>query len=104
VAVLITGFREEPDVDRFIMAEIRYFKSMEMQVNRCEGTALRFDFQELDSPARLFVEISQRYPELRFLIDEDLAVRAFLAGELEEDADRAPFNDHRPTEEIYSTF
>ena len=103
-STLITGFPDEMGVDRFVMAEIRYFKSMEMQVNRCEGMALRFDFQDLDAVARLFAEISQRYPQLRFLIDGHTAVTAFAAGQAEEGVDLAPFGDHRPTEEIYSTF
>jgi hypothetical protein len=103
-AVLITGFQTEPEVDQFVMAEIRYFKSMEMQANRCEGPALRFEFRDLRSPGELFQAISSRYPSLVFLVDDGALTLEIREGELKQGGEIRRFAEHPPTEEIYSTF
>ena len=84
------------------MAEIRYFKSMEMQVYRCEGNALRFDFQDLPPITSLFRDISRRYPGLAFHVDDGAKTLQLVDGQ--EVPSEVTFGDHRPTEEIYSTF
>ena len=103
-STLITGFHEEVAVDRFVMAEIRYFKSMEMQVYRCEGNALRFDFQDLPPVVSIFQDLSRRYPDLSCLGDVGAAGVRLHAGEDRAAEAGADVGDYRPTEEIYTTF
>jgi hypothetical protein len=64
--LVVKGFASTEDLDRFVKAEIRYFKSMEMTLWRCEGPALRFAFGDLPDLASTAATLSCRYPGLLF--------------------------------------
>lgn len=101
-AWLVTGFTDQDALDVFVKAEIRYFKSMEMRVLRCEGPSLWLEMEDLPGLRRTAAAVARRWSALELVVTGGLPpVR--LAGDTEIAIERIP-DRPRVLEEIYSTF
>ena len=99
--LLVTGFSSEEELDRFVKAEIRYFKSMEMSLWRCEGPALRFAFGDVSDLAPVATTLSSRYPGLLLEVLQGDGWSRYASGR--RTAGQEP-SAPRPLELIYETF
>ena len=116
--VLITGFAAEREVDAFVRAEIRYFRSRVMTLGRCEGPSLKLVVEDEVKPGaeEQAAKIARRYPRLtvEILVREDgrRSHRRFVDGHEDRREPNGTRLDrlgrHERTlpvlEEIYETF
>jgi hypothetical protein len=99
--LVVRGFASRDELDRFVKAEIRYFKSMEMSLWRCEGPALRFTFGDLPDLAFMAATLSSRYAELLFEVRVEGAWSRCVSGRRQTPVEPV---QPRPLELIYETF
>ena len=113
--LVVSGFADHDALDRFVRAEIRYFRSRDMRAWRCEsdGPELRLAFGDGPDLAALAAALSAAHPALALAWSREerggAATRVFRGGaagpraqagaSLEELAARG-----RVLEEIYGTF
>ena len=114
----VTGFESHDELDRFVRAEIRYFRSRDMRVVRCEAPAgaagqprpvLVFTFRDRPDLGGAAASLAAAYPGLSLAWTRgergEVVTRVFEAGAARpQEPGPAPGDGCRELEEIYGTF
>ena len=113
--LVVSGFADHDAIDRFVRSEIRYFRSRDMRVLRCEGAGpeLRLVFADRPDLAGLAAALSRSHPALELAWSRREAgrvlTRVFRSGDGGPETEaRGSLEDlaagGRTLEEIYGTF